>query len=176
MVIAGRPTSAIGPWAEGDRSGLSVDRGHRAFALRHLGAGAAGASEDYQSCRVAGLVLVRQRPGSAKNVTFITLEDETGVANLVVWEQIYEKHRRMVLTSSMLGVVGRIQREGEVVHVIASQLVDLSAELASLGGRHGAFRLPHGRGDEGHHGSHGPESRESAHRTAALRQKIRNLH
>ena len=54
--------------------------------------------------KAAGLVLVRQRPGSAKGVMFITMEDETGVANLVVWEQVYEKHRRTVLTASMLGV------------------------------------------------------------------------
>jgi error-prone DNA polymerase len=52
------------------------------------------------------------------------------VANLVVWEQVYERHRRTVLTSSMLGVVGRIQREGDVVHVVAFKLIDLSAELS----------------------------------------------
>ena len=122
---------------------------------------AASAGRDFQSCRVAGLVLVRQRPGSAKNVTFITLEDETGVANLVVWEQVYEKQRRTVLTSSMLGVVGRIQREGEVVHVVAYKLIDLSAELASVGAREGPCPLPHGRGDELHRGPSTPDPREA---------------
>jgi error-prone DNA polymerase len=150
---------------------------------------AASAGKDFQSCRVAGLVLVRQRPGSAKNVTFITLEDETGVANLVVWEQVYEKHRRIVLTASMLGVVGRIQREGDVVHVVAYKLIDLSQTLASLGGRDAPFPLPHGRGDEFHRSASAPAPRDgpgfaasaeqgqpAAHAGAALRLKTRNFH
>jgi error-prone DNA polymerase len=121
-----------------------------------------GAGKDGRSCRVAGLVLVRQRPGSAKNVTFITVEDESGVANLVVWERVYEEHRRTVLTASMLGVVGYIQREGEVAHVVAHKLVDLSAMLASLGGREAPFPLPHGRGDEFARGPSGPDSRDGS--------------
>jgi len=124
-----------------------------------------GAGKDGRSCRVAGVVLVRQRPGSAKNVTFITLEDETGVANLVVWERVYEEHRRTVLTASMLGVVGYIQREGEVVHVVAHKLVDLSAMLANLGGQEAPFPLQHGRGDEFACGPSGPDSRSRAVRT-----------
>jgi error-prone DNA polymerase len=132
---------------------------------------AASAGKDFQNCKVAGLVLVRQKPGSAKNVTFITLEDETGVANLVVWEAVYEKHRRTVLTSSMLGVVGRIQREGDVVHVVAYKLIDLSAALASVGGREGPFPLPHGRGDEFHRGPPGPDPR-----APKISLKTRNFH
>jgi error-prone DNA polymerase len=138
---------------------------------------AASAGRDMQSCKVAGLVLVRQKPGSAKNVTFITLEDETGVANLVVWEQVYEKHRRTVLTSSMLGVVGRIQREGDVVHVVAYELIDLSGELSSIGGRDSPFPLPHGRGDEFHRGGSATDPRgQRAERIPALRQKTRDFH
>ena len=68
---------------------------------------------------VAGLVLVRQRPGSAKGVMFITLEDETGIANLLIWAQTFEKYRRIVLSAGMMAVKGRIQREGEVVHLVA---------------------------------------------------------
>jgi error-prone DNA polymerase len=132
---------------------------------------AASAGKDFQNCKVAGLVLVRQKPGSAKNVTFITLEDETGVANLVVWEAVYEKHRRTVLTSSMLGVIGRIQREGDVVHVVAYKLIDLSAELASVGGRDDPFPLPHGRGDEFHRGPPGPDPR-----APKISLKTRNFH
>jgi len=108
---------------------------------------------------VAGLVLVRQRPGSAKGVMFITLEDETTVANLVVWSKVFEKYRRTVLGSGMLGVKGRVQREGEVVHIIARELIDLSSELASVGSRDVAFPLPHGRGDEFHRGSPAPDPR-----------------
>jgi error-prone DNA polymerase len=107
----------------------------------------------------AGLVLVRQRPGSAKGVMFITLEDETGIANLVVWLKVFEKYRRVVLSAGMIGVNGRIQREGDVVHLVAHRLTDLSADLASVGDRDIVFPLPHGRGDEFHHGSSAPDHR-----------------
>jgi error-prone DNA polymerase len=117
-------------------------------------------ARDGRWLEAAGLVLVRQRPGSAKGVMFITLEDETGIANLVVWPQTLEKFRRSVMTASMLAVRGRIQREGEVVHLVAYQLTDLSAELASVGARDAVFPLPHGRGDQVTHGGAGPDPRE----------------
>jgi error-prone DNA polymerase len=79
----------------------------------------------------AGLVLVRHMPGSAKGVMFITIEDETGIANLVIWPTLYENQRRVILSAGMLGVHGRIQREGEVVHLVAHKLTDLSPDLAS---------------------------------------------
>lgn len=100
----------------------------------------------------AGLVLVRQRPGSAKGVIFMTLEDETGIANAVLWVKTFEKYRRVVLSAGMVGIYGKIQREGEVVHLVAHRLTDLSEALASVGERNRAFPLPHGRGDEFHHG------------------------
>lgn len=108
----------------------------------------AGAAKDGRLMKTAGLVLVRQKPGSAKGVMFITIEDETGVANLVIWPSLYEKQRRVILTASMLGVEGRIQREGEVVHLVAYKLMDFSGELASVGEKETPFPLPHGRGDE----------------------------
>jgi error-prone DNA polymerase len=117
------------------------------------------AARDGRWLEAAGIVLVRQRPGSAKGVMFITIEDETGIANLVVWAKIFEKHRRVVLSAGMIGVYGRIQREGEVVHLVAHRLTDLSADLASVGDRDAAFPLPHGRGDEFHHGSPGLDPR-----------------
>ncbi|MBU2958022.1 OB-fold nucleic acid binding domain-containing protein, partial [Paracoccus sp. C2R09] len=107
---------------------------------------------------VAGLVLVRQRPGSAKGTMFITLEDETGIANLVVWPKIFEANRRTILSAGMIGARGRIQREGDVVHFVVEHMTDLSAALASVGNR-AAFPLPHGRGDEFHHGSTTPDPR-----------------
>jgi error-prone DNA polymerase len=114
-------------------------------------------------------VLVRQRPGSAKGVISITLEDETGIANLIVWPKIFEKHRRIVLGAGMFAVKGKIQPEGEVVHLVAHSLTDLSAELASVGDRDVAFPLPHGRGDNFHHGSPTPDPRDLAGRLAAAR-------
>ncbi|GAA0570914.1 error-prone DNA polymerase [Caenispirillum bisanense] len=82
---------------------------------------------------VAGLVLMRQRPGTSSGVVFLTLEDETGVANIVVWPQIFETFRRPLMTATCLRVDGRVQREGIVVHVIATHLTDLTPALHSLG-------------------------------------------
>src|SRR5260221_14363591 len=117
-------------------------------------------ARDGRWLEAAGLVLVRQRPGSAKGVMFITLEDETGIANLVVWPQVFEKFRRTVMAASMMAVRGRIQREGEVVHLVAHQLADLSSELATVGNRDAGFPLPHGRGHQVTHAGGGPDPRE----------------
>jgi len=120
----------------------------------------ATAKKDGKWIETAGLVLVRQKPGSAKGVMFITIEDETGVANLVIWPSLYEQQRRTILTAGMLAVRGRIQREGEVVHLVAHKLTDLSDELAAIGRKEEEFPLPHGRGDEAHSGGHGPDQRK----------------
>jgi error-prone DNA polymerase len=81
---------------------------------------------------VAGLVLVRQRPGTSKGVIFMTLEDETDIANIIVWPKVFARNRRTVMTARFLAVRGRLQRAGLVIHVIAEQFVDLSAELRRL--------------------------------------------
>ncbi|VAW18806.1 Error-prone repair homolog of DNA polymerase III alpha subunit [hydrothermal vent metagenome] len=103
--------------------------------------------------RIAGLVLARQRPGTAKGVIFATLEDETGVANLIVWPRAFEKYRRIVLGARLLGVAGKVRREGLVIHVIADKLVDLTPALALLsedyadaGGRRQTSQLKYRRG------------------------------
>ena len=82
---------------------------------------------------VCGLVIARQRPGTAKGVIFATLEDETGVANIIIWAKVYEKYRRIVLTSRLLMVRGKLQREGLVVHILAEHLEDRSDLLVALG-------------------------------------------
>jgi len=81
---------------------------------------------------IAGLVITRQRPGSAGGVIFITLEDETGYVNLVVWPQLAERQRRALLGSRLLAVRGRIQRQGDVLHVIVSEVDDRSVLLGTL--------------------------------------------
>jgi len=81
---------------------------------------------------VAGLVLVRQRPGTAKGVIFMTLEDETDIANIIVWPKAFAKNRRTVMTARFLAVRGRLQRAGLVIHVVAEKFIDLSAELPWL--------------------------------------------
>ena len=82
--------------------------------------------------KVAGLVLVRQRPGTAKGVCFITIEDETGFANLVVFENLFDKYRKEILQSRLLMVEGKLQREGEVIHVIVKHCYNLSKLLRRL--------------------------------------------
>jgi error-prone DNA polymerase len=81
---------------------------------------------------VAGLVLVRQRPGTSKGVIFMTLEDETDIANIIVWPKIFEHNRRLIMTARFLAVRGRLQRAGLVIHVVAASFVDLSAMLPWL--------------------------------------------
>jgi error-prone DNA polymerase len=84
--------------------------------------------------KVAGLITVRQRPGTAKGVLFVTIEDESGFANIVVWEKIFEKHRRDIIQARLLMVEGKLQIEGEVVHVIANRCFNLSPLLRGMTG------------------------------------------
>ncbi len=160
------PTVALRPMTAGNE--VVEDYGHVGLTLRAhpvsflredlqrqkiLSCHVATNLRDRKQVETAGVILVRQRPGSAKGVIFVTIEDETGIANLVVWKKVFIAYRKVVMGASMLGVKGYIQREGEVVHVVAQQLTDLSGMLASVGRRDGPFPLPHGRGDEFHHGS-----------------------
>jgi len=81
---------------------------------------------------VAGIVLIRQRPGSAKGVVFITLEDETGIANLVVWPDAFEQYRKVVMGARLIEVRGRVEYDDDVLHVIAARLVDATPQLHTL--------------------------------------------
>jgi error-prone DNA polymerase len=82
--------------------------------------------------KVAGIILVRQRPGTAAGVCFITIEDETGVANLVVWKDLFDKYRKEILQSTLLMVEGKLQVEGEVIHVIVKKCHNLTPLLNTL--------------------------------------------
>ncbi|OLP58847.1 error-prone DNA polymerase [Xaviernesmea oryzae] len=162
-----RPLAAGGDVVEDYRhAGLSLRDHPLAFLRAELKSRRIVTCRDAMEARdgrwleAAGLVLVRQRPGSAKGVMFITLEDESGIANLVVWPKVFEVNRRTILSAGLIAVRGRVQREGEVVHLVAQRLTDLSDALASIGERDGAFPLPHGRGDEFHHGSPTPDPRD----------------
>jgi DNA polymerase III alpha subunit len=107
--------------------GTSWPRPPKAIQAARLGEPPAGAR-----VTVAGLVLVRQRPGTAKGVIFVTLEDETGTANVVVWAKVYERFRRAVIAGRLLRVTGKLQREAGVVHVVAELIEDLSPMLDRL--------------------------------------------
>jgi error-prone DNA polymerase len=86
---------------------------------------------------VAGVVLIRQRPGSANGVVFITIEDETGIANLIVWPQILERFRRAALGATLLRCTGKLQREQSVIHIVADRLEDWTPRLHTLRDRTG---------------------------------------
>ncbi|AOH83069.1 DNA polymerase [Sphingomonas panacis] len=89
--------------------------------------------KDGARVEVAGVILVRQRPGSAKGVLFITIEDETGIANGILWPDRFEAQRRTVMTATMVSIIGRVQKEGLVIHVVADRIVDLTPLLAQVG-------------------------------------------
>ncbi len=88
--------------------------------------------KDGQRVSVAGIVLVRQRPGTAKGVIFATLEDETGIANAVVWQHVFQANRKVVMGSRLVLIHGRLQRHENIIHVVADQLQDMSGLLATL--------------------------------------------
>ena len=163
------PAVALRPMTAGGE--VVEDYGHVGLTLRHhpvaflradlrrrriVTCAEAMQARDGRWLEAAGLVLVRQRPGSAKGVMFIT---HRGRDRHRQPRRLGEGVRADTAASSCppacSAVRGRIQREGEVVHLVAQRLRDLSADLASVGEREAAFPLPHGRGDEFHHGSSG---------------------
>lgn len=104
---------------------------------------------DGRHVEVAGIILVRQKPGSAKGVLFITIEDESGIANGILWPDRFEAQRRTVMSASMIGMKGRVQKEGEVIHVICDRIIDHGDLLHRVG----EMSFPHrtGRGDGARH-------------------------
>jgi error-prone DNA polymerase len=139
---------------------------------------------------VAGIILVRQKPGSAKGVLFITIEDETGIANGIIWPARFEAQRRVVLSSAMISIKGTVQKEGPVIHVIADRIEDYTPLLRTVGERD----FPHrpGPGDGATHGgspdrgdkawekrvrdSYHPPFRTGADPEEVIRQKTRDFH
>ncbi len=124
-------------------TGLSL-RAHPMAVLREQLTGCVRAEHlparrDGDFVAVAGLVITRQRPATAKGVIFITLEDETGSANMVVWEHIFERFRAAVMTGRLLRVTGRLQIEGKVIHLVAGRIEDCSSVLDGLAGDDAGF-------------------------------------
>jgi error-prone DNA polymerase len=113
------------------RHPLALLRGHlERLGLRH--AEALRALPHGAQAAVAGLVTCRQRPDTASGVVFVTLEDELGTVNVVVWAKLVERQRRELLGARLLGVHGTIERDGDVVHLVARRLTDYSAFLGPL--------------------------------------------
>jgi error-prone DNA polymerase len=124
--------------ADYSHTGLTLRR-HPLALLRErlagrgvLTAAALRESRHGATVRTAGIVITRQRPGSANGVTFVTLEDETGHVNLIVWEHVAERQRQALIGSRLMGVAGELQLEGEVMHVIVHRIVDLTRWLGRL--------------------------------------------
>ena len=114
---------------------LSLKAHPVSFLREHLAAHRVLRSADLETvkngawAKIAGLVLVRQRPGTASGVIFMTLEDETGISNVIVWPKVFEKFRRVVMGAKMVVVEGQLQKEQGVIHLIARRITDLTGEL-----------------------------------------------
>jgi error-prone DNA polymerase len=123
---------------------------------------------------IAGLILIRQRPGKG-NVTFLTLEDETGIANVILWQRKFEEQRRIVMGAAMLGVKGVMQKEGEVIHIVADRLEDLTPLLHRVGAMDFPHRYSPADGGKGAT----PDPRKApgrANADAVIRVKSRDFH
>ena len=171
LSLRAHPLSFLRP--ELDRMGIA-----RSGDLRSM--------KDGSKVEVAGIVLIRQRPGTG-NVTFITIEDETGIANAILWHRKFEAQRRIVMSAAMIGVKGTLQREGEVIHIVTDRLEDYTPLLRSVGD----MRFPHrpGQGDavthpgspeRGERGWPKAQQRRAPHIPAyaehRLHQKTRDFH
>ena len=132
------PTEGEDVTADYRRLGLTLGRHPVALLRRQLAAKRLLTSEAIRAlphgrlARTAGIVIGRQRPDTASGVVFVTLEDETGATNVIVWRDLGDKQRRELLGSRLMAVYGKVEREGEVVHLLAGRLVDLTAMLGQL--------------------------------------------
>lgn len=146
------------------RRSLAV-QGYSAFSdLHSIGHGS--------PVKLAGLVLIRQRPGSAKGVCFITLEDETGTANLVIWPGTFARFRKVVMTARLIDVKGRVQRGDGVTHIIATRLADRSDILLRLSNERPATPTSDADGEN----CRIPATRQAHLRNADVIPKSRDFH
>ncbi len=133
-----RPTEGQDIVADYQSLGLTLGRHPMALiradlnVFRYLTAEQLNALPTGKRISIAGLVITKQRPGTASGVTFVTLEDETGCSNLIVWKRIADEQRDILLNARLMGVQGELQKEGKVTHVIARKLVDHSDLLGEL--------------------------------------------
>ncbi|MDR3475605.1 MAG: error-prone DNA polymerase [Devosia sp.] len=123
----------------------------------------------------AGLVLVRQRPGTASGVIFATLEDETGIANIIIWDRVFQNNRRAVLGSRLLAVRGELQREGLVTHLVANAFTDFTPQLTALANGFDLSDAVLSRADAGRTGPPPPDPRDGgeARRREVLERQAR---
>jgi len=141
-----KPTEGQDIVADYQSTGLTLERHPMCLLRRHLDRYDYATAErlpglhNGQRINVAGLVITKQRPGTASGVTFVTMEDETGQINLIIWKKIAEEFRSALLNARLLGITGELQIEGKVIHVIARQLFDHTEMLGGLSVRSRDFR------------------------------------
>jgi len=141
-----KPTEGQDIVADYQSLGLSLGRHPLALIrpqldeFRYVSAARLSELTSGQRVRIAGLVITKQRPGTASGVTFVTLEDETGCSNLIVWKKIADEQRDVLLSARLMGVHGELQKEGKVIHVIARKLIDHSELLGELAIKSRNFR------------------------------------
>ena len=133
-----QPTEGQNIIADYQSTGLTLERHPMCLLRGHLDrynyvtAATLAMRQNGQAINVAGLVITKQRPGTASGVTFVTLEDETGQINAILWKKIAEEYRAALLNARLLGITGELQIEGKVIHVIARRLFDHTEMLGSL--------------------------------------------
>jgi error-prone DNA polymerase len=133
-----KPTEGQNIVADFKSLGLSLERHpiallrERLDRRRYIPAAQLAAMPTGRQVRVAGLVITKQRPGTASGVTFITLEDESGHVNLIVWRKTAEEQRDVLLAARLMGIEGELQIEGKVIHVIVHRMIDHSGLLGEL--------------------------------------------
>ncbi|MGB0626600.1 MAG: error-prone DNA polymerase [Alphaproteobacteria bacterium] len=166
------PDETAGEAVANDYAAIRMSLNHHPVGLlreglaefRAVPAGELRQRENDERLTTVGLILVRQRPGTAKGVIFLTLEDETGVANVIVWPDVFTRFRKVVLSARLVKIRGKLQREGIVTHLIAEEIVDLSDRLDALGDGHSEdpreFENAWARADEIKYGVR-PDPRES---------------
>ena len=133
-----KPTEGQNIVADYQSTGLTLERHPMCLLRHHLDRYDYATAErlpglsNGQRINVAGLVITKQRPGTASGVTFVTMEDETGQINLIIWKKVAEEFRSALLNARLLGIAGELQIEGKVIHVIAQQLFDHTEMLGGL--------------------------------------------
>ena len=133
-----KPTEGQDLVADYQSLGMTLGRHPLALLRQHLdsyryvAAGRLREISSGQPIGIAGLVITKQRPGTASGVTFITLEDETGCSNLIVWKKVADEQRDVLLNARLMGVRGELQKEGKVIHIIVHRMFDHSELLGEL--------------------------------------------
>jgi len=133
-----KPTEGQNIVADYQSTGLTLRRHPMCFLRSHVDRYDYMAAEQLavrltgQRINVAGLVITKQRPGTASGITFVTLEDESGQINVIIWKEIAEEFRSVLLNARLLGIAGELQIEGKVIHVIARRLFDHTEMLGGL--------------------------------------------